>query len=50
MASGGDSYGYPPVTLLEENLQDNYIEAGAELRSTAQRLPTGGLRRPSSGR
>ena len=38
MASGGDSYGYPPVTLLEENLQDNYIEAGAELRSTAQRL------------
>ena len=26
------------MTLLEENLQDNYIEAGAELRSTAQRL------------
>ncbi len=38
MAPRGDSYGYPPVTLLEENLQDNYIEAGAELRSTAQRL------------
>ena len=38
MANQGDSYGYPPVTLLEENLQDNYIEAGAELRSTAQRL------------
>ena len=38
MAAGADDYGYPPVTLLEENLQDNYIEAGAELRSTAQRL------------
>ncbi len=38
MAAGGDSYSYPPVTLLEENVQDNYIEAGAELRSTAQRL------------
>ena len=38
MATGGDSYGFPPVTLLEENLQDNYIEAGAELRSTSQRL------------
>ena len=38
MAAGGDTYGYPPVTLLEENLQDNYIEAGAELRATSQRL------------
>ena len=38
MASGSDHYAYPPVTLLEENLQDNYIEAGAELRSTSQRL------------
>ena len=38
MASGGDTYGYPPVTLLDENLQDNYIEAGAELRATSQRL------------
>ena len=38
IAAGGDTYGYPPVTLLEENLQDNYIEAGAELRATSQRL------------
>ncbi len=38
MARSDDSYGYPPVTLLEENRQGNYIEAGAELRSTAQRL------------
>ncbi len=32
------SYQYPPVTLLDQNLQDNYIEAGAELRQNAQRL------------
>ena len=38
MANGGDDYAYPPITLLEENLQNNYIEAGAELRSTSQRL------------
>jgi len=38
LAAGGNSYDYPPVTLLEENLQENYIEAGAELRSTSQRL------------
>ena len=38
MARSDDSYGYPPVTLLEENRQGNYIEAGAELRSTSQRL------------
>ena len=38
MASRGDEYSYPPITLLEENVQDNYIEAGAELRSTALRL------------
>ena len=38
MAAGADDYGFPPVTLLEENLQDNYIEAGAELRGTSQRL------------
>jgi len=38
MAASGDAYGYPPVTLLEENLQNNYIEAGAELRATSQRL------------
>ena len=38
LASAGDEYGYPPITLLEENVQDNYIEAGAELRSTALRL------------
>ncbi len=32
------AYQYPPITLLEENRGDNYTEAGAELRSNAQRL------------
>ena len=32
------AYRYPPVTLLEENRSDNFTEAGAELRSNAQRL------------
>ena len=31
-------YEFPPITLLDQNLQDNYIEAGAELRTNAQRL------------
>ncbi len=38
LANRGDEYSYPPITLLEENVQDNYIEAGAELRSTSLRL------------
>ena len=38
MAAAGDEYDYPPVSLLELNTQDNYIEAGAELRLNAQRL------------
>jgi len=33
-----NEYDFPPVTLLEQNLQDNYIEAGAELRTNSQRL------------
>ncbi len=32
------TYQYPPITLLEENSGENYTEAGAELRSNAQRL------------
>ena len=32
------AYQYPPITLLEENRGDNFTEAGAELRSNAQRL------------
>ena len=38
MAEDGGDYDYPPATLLELNAQDNYIEAGAELRVNAQRL------------
>ena len=33
-----ETYQYPPITLLEENRGENYTEAGAELRSNAQRL------------
>ncbi len=33
-----DPYAFPPVTLLEQNVQDNYIEAGAELNTNARRL------------
>ena len=33
-----NAYGFPPVTLLDRNIQDNYIEAGAELRQTSMRL------------
>ena len=33
-----DPYTFPPVTLLDQNAQDNYIEAGAELNINAKRL------------
>ena len=33
-----NQYEFPPITLLDQNLQDNCIEAGAELRTNAQRL------------
>ena len=33
-----EQYEFPPITLLDQNLQDNYIEAGAELRTNARRL------------
>src|SRR5699024_4868526 len=32
------TYDFPPITLLDQTRQDNYIEAGAELRTNAQRL------------
>ena len=38
MAAAENAYDFPPVTLLDQNVQDNYIEAGAELRTNAQRL------------
>ena len=38
LAAGEEAYAFPPVTLLDHNGRDNYIEAGAELRTNAQRL------------
>ena len=38
LAAGENAYAFPPVTLLDHNSRDNYIEAGAELRTNAQRL------------
>ena len=38
MAASRDNYDFPPVSLLDPNSQDNYVEAGAELRLNAQRL------------
>ncbi len=31
-------YQYPPITLLDENREDNYAEVGAELRNNSRRL------------
>ena len=34
----GSEYSYPPITLLDQGGFDNHMEAGAELRTNAQRL------------
>jgi len=33
-----NAYQYPPITLLDENLEQNYTEVGAELRNNSRRL------------
>ncbi len=38
LAEPEEVYHYPPVTLLDANLTDNYAEVGAELRSNSRRL------------
>ncbi len=38
MAEGEESYHYPPITLLDENRDNNYTEVGAELRNNSRRL------------
>ena len=38
LAEPEEVYHYPPVTLLEANLTDNYAEVGAELRNNSRRL------------
>lgn len=38
LASEDGDYLYPPVDLLKENLVENHLEAGAELRNNSRRL------------
>ena len=38
LAEGEEAYRYPPITLLDENTDDNHQEVGAELRLNSQRL------------
>ena len=38
LAEGEETYRYPPITLLDENHDDNHQEVGAELRLNSQRL------------
>ena len=38
IAQASGTYTYPPITLLEQSGDANHMEAGAELRSNAQRL------------
>ncbi len=40
LAEGEEAYRYPPITLLDENTDDNHQEVGAELRLNSQRLAT----------
>ena len=38
LAEPEERYQYPPITLLDENRDNNYTEVGAELRSNSRRL------------
>ena len=38
LAEGEEAYRYPPITLLDENTDDNHQEVGTELRLNSQRL------------
>ena len=38
LAEGEEAYRYPPITLLDENTDDNHREVGTELRLNSQRL------------
>ena len=38
LAEPEEAYQYPPVTLLDQNTDDNYTEVGAELRNNSHRL------------
>ena len=38
LSAEGDEYQFPPITLLEKGGQENFAEAGAELRNNSRRL------------
>ena len=38
LAEPEETYNYPPITLLDENITNNYTEVGAELRNNSRRL------------
>ncbi len=38
LATPEGAYQYPPITLLDENQQQNHMEVGAELRNNSRRL------------
>ena len=38
LAEPEEAYQYPPVTLLDQNTDDNHTEVGAELRNNSRRL------------
>ena len=38
LAEPEEAYQYPPMTLLDQNTDDNYTEVGAELRNNSRRL------------
>ncbi len=38
LAEPEETYQYPPITLLDQNMDSNYTEVGAELRKNSQRL------------
>ena len=38
LAEPEEAYNYPPITLLDENVTNNYTEVGAELRNNSRRL------------
>ncbi len=38
LSEEGDNYQFPPITLLEQGGQENFAEAGAELRNNSRRL------------
>ena len=38
LAEPEETYHYPPITLLDENVTNNYTEVGAELRNNSRRL------------